>query len=134
MQRLPSVYVTTSPVHGRGVFTYDDIPEGSWIEFCPVIVIPKDHVSKIHETYLHDFYFFWGKNEEEAAIALGFGSIYNHSYTANAEHVPNEVDMSFSVYATRDILAGEEIFINYNGDDDEDSALWFNDENTVKER
>ncbi len=125
MQRIPSVYVAPSSIEGRGVFTSSDIEEGSLIEICPVIVIPELEVETIHSTKLHDYYYYWGEEEKEAAIVLGFGSIYNHSFEPNAEVIPYYEDGNFSFYAKRKIIAGEEITVNYNGDSNENELLWF---------
>ncbi len=126
MQRLPFVYVAISPLHGRGVFTAAEIPEGSLIESCPVILLPEDDMKLIHETVLHDYYFYWGEEEKMGAIALGFGSIYNHSDSPNAECLPDAENLTFDFYALRDIKPGEEILTHYLGDPDDKSPLWFN--------
>ncbi len=128
MQRIPSVYVAPSTIQGRGVFTSADIEKGSLIEICPAIIIPEQEVDIIHSTILHDYYYYWGEDEKQAAIVLGFGSIYNHSFTPNAEVIPYYDECQFSYYATCKILAGEEITVNYNGDDEQnDALLWFHD-------
>ena len=36
------------------------------------------------EDDLYNYCFSWGDNYEHTAIALGYGSLYNHSYTPNA--------------------------------------------------
>ena len=47
------------------------------------------------------------------ALALGYGSLYNHSYQPNARYDDQPAGaMTFT--ALRDIRAGEEITINYN--------------------
>lgn len=125
MQRLPFVYFKESPKGGRGVFTSEFIPIGTLIEICPVIVVSNEDRLKIHETHLHDYYFLWDREGKEAAIALGFGSLYNHDFEPNAEYQSNRKDRSIDVYAVRDIEAGEEITFNYNGQRFDDSALWF---------
>ncbi len=128
MQRIPSLFVTTSKVHDRGVFTSADIAKGTLLEVCPVIIIPELEVDIIHSTILHDYYYYWGEEEKEAVIVLGFGSIYNHSYSPNVEAIPDYENKNFDYYALRDIQAGEEIFVNYNGDDSNaKDPLWFED-------
>lgn len=107
------------------MFTSEDIPEGSLLEVCPVIIIPQDQVAAIHKTVLHDYYFLWGPEEKQAAIALGFGSLYNHSFEPNAEYRVDYEQRSFDFYSLRDLEAGEEITVNYNGAEDDRSPLWF---------
>jgi len=125
MQRLPFVYFKESEKGGRGVFTSDFIPIGALIEICPVIVLAEIDLKKIHETHLHDYYFLWKEDGSEAAIALGFGSLYNHAYAANAYYTTNREGQSIDVYASVDIEAGTEITFNYNGANFDHSELWF---------
>ena len=125
MQRLPFIYFNDSPKGGRGVFTSDFIPIGTLIEICPVIVISEKDLPIIHETHLHDYYFLWSDDGKEAAIALGFGSLYNHAYRPNAEYITNRENKSIDVFAIEDILAGAEITFNYNGSPFDEEKLWF---------
>lgn len=125
MQRIPSLYVTQSDIQGRGVFTSSDIGEGTLLEICPVIVIPEKDVKTIHNTALHDYYYYWGEEEKEACIVLGFGSMYNHSSTPNAQCISDYDNKSFNYYTLREIRAGEEVTVNYNGDSGEERSLWF---------
>jgi SET domain-containing protein len=125
MQRIPSLYVAKSRVAGRGVFTSENLPEGCLLEICPVIVIPEEEVHIIHQTVLHDYYYFWGDEEKEAAIILGFGSVYNHSFQPNAECIPDHDRRTFDYYTLRPIAAGEEITVNYHGDGGAEDDLWF---------
>jgi len=129
MQRIPTIYVTESELGGRGVFTYEAISEGALLEICPVLIIPESQVEVIHKTVLHDYYFTWGDTQKQAAIVLGFGSIYNHATLANAKFIMDYEQQSMDFLAIRDIEAGEEITTNYNGLTGDSKPLWF----TVKE-
>ena len=125
MQRVPSLFVAESDLGGRGIFTAAPIPEGSLIEICPVIVIPGDERQLIDKTTIYDYYFLWGEEEEDCAMALGYGSLYNHSFTPNAIY---EADFEFKTmrfFALKDIEAGEEIMVNYNGSPEDKEAVWF---------
>ena len=62
---------------------------------------------------------------EDKALALGYGSLYNHSYTPNARYFTNIENQSIDFYARKDIREGEEIMVNYNGDPEDQSPLWF---------
>ncbi|MEM9991752.1 MAG: SET domain-containing protein [Bacteroidota bacterium] len=125
MQRLPSVYVGPSDLHGRGVFTHSYIPAGTLIEICPAIILPADEVSIIHSTRLHDYYFLWGDTQKEAAIVLGFGSMYNHAEHPNARYIMDYEQQSMDFFATSDIEAGSEILVNYRDDSEAKFQLWF---------
>ncbi len=124
-QILSGIFVAPSPLGGRGVFTSEDIPEGSLIEISPVIVLPARDIPHIHATKLHDYYFIWGKKDRKCAIVLGYGSIYNHSYEPNAEYVPDYENKTLDFFALRDIKAGEEITVNYSGDPEGEKEVWF---------
>ena len=124
-QRLPSIYYGPSEVAGRGVFTYQDIPEGALLEICPVIVVPKSQFQQIHTSVLHDYYFLWGEAEEQCAIALGFGSLYNHSHEPNAFYLVDYEEQYIQFFAKKNIEAGAEIFVTYNGDAREQHQVWF---------
>ena len=126
MQQIQGIYISKG-INGRGVFAGIEIQEGSPIEFCPVIIIPEKEVDAIHHTELHDYYFIWGEEDEQAAIALGYGSLYNHSYTPNADFILDLAEETINFFAIRKIKAGEEITINYHGLPEADDELWFDE-------
>jgi SET domain-containing protein len=68
----------------------------------------------VRQTRLAHYYFEWGDDCQQAAIALGYGSLYNHSYNPNARYVFRESEECLEFIALRDIEPGEEITINYN--------------------
>ena len=107
---------------GRGVFATRRIAAGALIERAPVIVVPAGQWELAEKTVLFDYFFAWG---EHSAIALGYGSLYNHSYQPNARFVKHFSHQVIEFYALRAIEAGEELLINYNVDPDDDSPLWF---------
>ena len=78
------LYVSNVCGKGRGVFSTKTIERGSVIERCPAIVVPARDLDHLRSTVLNNYYFCWGRDQDQAAIALGLGSIYNHSYTPNA--------------------------------------------------
>lgn len=122
--RLPFLYIHETKAKGKSVFTAQVIPNGSSIEICPTILLDAKDCAKIHETKLHDYYFLWG-TDGRCAIALGFGSIYNHSSQANADYEMLLEEELISIKAIRDIEAGEEITINYMDNGEQKSVLWF---------
>lgn len=110
----------------RGVFATEDIKKGELIHEAPVIPYPNREHIHIEKTILADYVFEYGINH--SAVVLGYGSLFNHSYEPNAIYEINFESHSFKFYAQRDIKAGEEILINYNGDVDDKEPLWFNKE------
>ena len=81
-----SLYVAPSPLHGFGVFTDEAFASGDPIEECPVLVIPSPQRELIDRTVFSGYYYEWGQGE--GALALGFGSLYNHSGTPNEKSKP----------------------------------------------
>ncbi len=123
LARQPGLYVAHSPERGRGVYTADAIPAGSTVEICPVIVCPPEDLDHLHATHLHDYYFLW-ENPGETAIALGYGSLYNHAEGSNADYEMDYPGRTLTVRAVTDIGAGEEVTIDYTDGVDR-STLWF---------
>jgi uncharacterized protein len=120
------VIVAPSPGRGRGVFARRRFEPNEIIEICPMIALAEGDVDKLNETGLYDYYFGWGKDGKQAAIALGYGSLYNHSFTPNAAHHKNAANDTMSIVAVRQIAAGEEILICYQtGMQKEQPAMWF---------
>lgn len=102
------------PGKGRGVVADRPFHAGETIERPPVLVIPASEAPLIRDTRLAHYYFEWGDDCKQAAIALGYGSLYNHSYTPNARYEFRETEERLEFIALRDIEPGEEITINYN--------------------
>jgi SET domain-containing protein len=96
----------------RGVLAAKDIKKGQVIERCPVVLMNAKHDSYVDHTALKNYYYEW--NKKYSAVVLGYGSLYNHSYTPNAQYVYNYHKKLMVYRALKDIKKGEEIFINYN--------------------
>ncbi|PFE04712.1 SET domain-containing protein-lysine N-methyltransferase [Bacillus cereus] len=110
----------------RGVFATRDIKKGELLHEAPVISYPNEEHQFIEKTLLADYAFEYGINH--SAILLGYGMLFNHAYKPNATYEINFDNHTFDFYAYKDIKAGEEILINYNGDVDDDELLWFDKE------
>ncbi len=118
------IYISDSsiPNAGRGVFASVDIKKGESIEISPIILIPEDQIRHLKDTELLNYYFKWNN---QAGIALGFGSIYNHSYEPNATYKKDLKNNLLEFVSLRDIKKDEEITVNYNyGDPNDKSPLW----------
>ena len=123
-QSIP-LYIVTDDIKGRSVYAGADITRDSIIEICPVIILPTDDTPLIHKTLLHDYYFLWEEEKNTSAIALGYGSLYNHSDTPNADFVLVYGDNEIHFMALYDIIAGTEICIDYMTGRVGQSSLWF---------
>lgn len=124
------VYISKSkiPNADRGVFARRDIKKGEIIERCPIIEVPKNDTSNLKKSVLVTYFFYFGKNKEQVAIALGFGSIYNHSYKPNAIYKIKPREKTIGFIALDDIKKNDEITFNYYNSSkskDKKSPLWF---------
>jgi len=131
MKKLPTsdnIYIKQSKIlnAGRGVYARGNIKKDEIIENCPIIEVSKHDTSNLKESILVTYFFYFGKNKERLAVALGFGSIYNHSYKPNAKYKIKHKELSIDFIALSDIKKNEEITFNYKqGNPKNKRPLWF---------
>jgi SET domain-containing protein len=118
----PTIEVRLSPGRGRGVFATAVIRQGDVFDRAYALVIPDDQWEHIERSLLVNYCYSWG---DLGALALGAGSLYNHSYTPNARYIKRMDELVIEYLALRDIAPGEEITINYNGTTDDGAPVWF---------
>ena len=122
---LPFLFIAPTSSMGRGVFTSENIEAGTTLEIAPVIVMSREERKLLDQTLLHDYIFEWGVNNNQCCMALGYIPVYNHSYRSNCEYEMDFAEEKISIKAVHFIKAGEELFINYNGDWNDEKLLWF---------
>lgn len=122
---LPCLFIAPTATMGRGVFTHESLEPGTIIEIAPVIVMSGEDRKLLDQTLLHDYIFEWGIHQKECCMALGYISIYNHSYKANCEYEMDYPEALITLKTIRAINKGEELFINYNGTADDEKRVWF---------
>jgi hypothetical protein len=122
---LPFLFISSSRKKGRGVFTSEIIEAQTVIEISPVVVMSNNERILLDQTLLHDYIFEWGEKRNQCCVALGYVSIYNHSYQSNCEYEMEYKEKLISVKTMRSIKAGEELFINYNGGWNDEKKIWF---------
>ena len=120
-----NITLDISPGRGRGVFARRSFEKGAIIERAPVIVVPEKQWPKVATSLLSNYAFDWGEKDEHAAIALGFISIYNHSFTPNAQLEQMLGDMMMELVALKPIQPGAQSTVNYNGDPQNGKPGWF---------
>ena len=125
LRPLVPLTVRHTEERGRGVFADAPIAEGTVIEECPLIVLPAEEVEPTMRTNLGNYAFQWGGTRDQSAIALGYGSLYNHSDDPNALYVRRLEDQVIAFLSIRAIAAGEEITVSYNGGFGDRSPVWF---------
>lgn len=122
---LPSLIIAPTAQMGRGVFTLDPLEKDTLVEISPVIVLTEQDRVLIDQTLLHHYIFEWGDDRKECCVALGYVSIYNHRFESNCEYEMDFESQMIRIKTVRSIAAGEELFINYNGDWNDNAPLWF---------
>jgi SET domain-containing protein len=122
---LSSLTIDTSENRGRGVFTTKNIPAGTVIETSPVIELTTKERKQIEGTKLYHYIFEWGTSRRKAAMALGYISMYNHSFDPNCEYEQDYEAHTMTIRTIRDVKKGEELYFSYNGDPNDKSPLWF---------
>ena len=125
MLHVPGLYIAHSDGRGRGVYTSTELSPGDIIEFCPIVIVPKEDESKIHNSFLHDYYFLSPAPNPQFCIVLGYGSIYNHQAIPNAEIVFDIPNLTIEIHCTVAIESGGEIYIDYTGGIKNAPKLWF---------
>lgn len=113
------VYVARSRRHGRGVFAGRRFRAGEVVERCPVLRVSARDRAVLERTGLRGY--VYQRRRGAGALALGLGSLYNHSSAPNAACELDLDDESLVITALRTIAAGDEITISYG----DESDLWF---------
>jgi uncharacterized protein len=119
----------TGTPKGRGVFASRAIRAGEVVEICPALILEGDGLEL--PLAIRRVLFNWGRLAQTApaaAIALGYGGIYNHANPANMTYGAVPETGCLRYVAARDIAADEELTINYNargGGIESDDDCWF---------
>ncbi|MCL6523920.1 MAG: SET domain-containing protein [Thermoflavifilum sp.] len=121
----PYLYVKKIKGKGRGVFTREDIPPRTVVEVSPVLVFSNKDTRHIDKTILHNYIFLWGIRSTRTCLALGYCSLYNHSYDPNCVYEMDFEKEVMRIITRRKIKKGEELLINYNGDVNDHAPMWF---------
>ncbi|KAG0302274.1 hypothetical protein BGZ97_002421 [Linnemannia gamsii] len=104
---------------GRGVVTTVVIPARTVIDISPILLFPSEEYSTHGQYTQLDHYTYRWKGG--MALALGLGSMFNHSRTPNVGF-QRDFDNGLIRYSTlREIQIGEELCISYGPN------LWFPD-------
>jgi SET domain-containing protein len=122
---LPFLFIAPAAKMGRGVFTSEDIAPGTVVEISPVIVMTNEEKKLLDQTPLHDYIFEWGDDRQQCCMALGYVPVYNHAYQSNCEYEMDYENSYTRIKAVMSIKAGEELLINYNGDWNDATPIWF---------
>lgn len=126
MLHIPTLYLADIAGKGRGIKTGIELSQDDVIEISPIIKIPEGQLAFIDKTIFYDYYFLWEEVGYRGCIALGYGSLYNHSFDANTTISFDYTDSTIKFYAARDIAPHQELCIDYTGEGlMSDDSLWF---------
>jgi SET domain-containing protein len=123
-----TIYVAISSIHGRGVFAQKAIPIGAIIEECPIIKMKLQEMTVRKQMLLNYYAFMIDEQNEYTGIALGYGSLYNHSDNCNATYYFDKEKELMIFEATQNIAKNQEITINYLGPNSDGKSIinWIN--------
>ncbi len=121
----PDIIVAKTKNKGRGVLAKKTIKAKTILEIAPVIVMPGSDRKLLDETLLHDYIFEWGDAKQECCMALGYVPLYNHAYQSNCEYEMDFNKQLITIRTVKDVRAGEELCINYNGEWNNEKKIWF---------
>ncbi|KAG0035174.1 hypothetical protein BGZ81_000095 [Podila clonocystis] len=104
---------------GRGVVTSVPIPARTTIDLSPILLFPtQEYTHHGQFTQLDHYTYRWLGG---MALALGLGSMFNHSKDPNVGFQRDFVNKMIRYSTLRDVAAGEELCISYGPN------LWFPD-------
>lgn len=101
--------VGKSRVHGRGVFSEENVPKGALLCVCPVLLIP--YADPSNDGVLGAYYYEWSKTHY--ALGMGLVPLVNHSYKPNSEVYTVYSRKIMQLYALKNISKGDELLVDY---------------------
>ncbi|RPD77446.1 hypothetical protein L226DRAFT_544086 [Lentinus tigrinus ALCF2SS1-7] len=103
---------------GRGVYACREIPAQTLIEVSPVLLFTAtEYEAHGKHTALDHYTFVW--RDGRMALALGLGSLFNHSQRPNVSYTIDPATESIRYVTSRKVLPDEELCIFYG------HKLWF---------
>nr|MDO8110499.1 SET domain-containing protein-lysine N-methyltransferase [Candidatus Sigynarchaeota archaeon] len=116
---------------GRGVVAKKAIKKGTVLDIAHCVLLSQKEYDIVEKTIIYDYLFDWetmvngDRTAKTSAIAMSPCEFCNHSYKPNAEYSLSYKDLTITFTTIKNIKAGEEITVNYNGRIDDRSPLWF---------
>lgn len=118
------IYILESkiPNSGKGVFASKNIKKGEIIEVAPILILEFSDFIDTKWNLLFEYYFWM---DDFVVLALGYGSMYNHSPNPNSKYKINSRTKTITFTASKDIKKDEEISFNYKKSLKSKTPLWF---------
>merc|ERR1719272_2577315 len=95
------------------------IERGALVERSPCLRFLRASYEEHAKHTLLEHYLFVDQQNRDMLLALGVGSLFNHSESPNLSYILDSKTDTIRFYTCRAIDAGEELFIFYGED------LWF---------
>ena len=129
----PPTKIYVKPIEGKGlgVFAREPIQTGEIVETCPLFSLGKTPGNKNQDPF-YNYRFAYPREgrhngNQDFVIPWGYGCLYNHSNTPNADWIDHPTEKAFQFIAIQDIKAEEELCINYG-----DSGYWNDGRKDIK--
>jgi SET domain-containing protein len=111
---------TFHPAKGRGLFAKMDIPPSTTIHVAPCIPVMKDEYDIYMKHTVMEHYLFNDVRSGNKLLALGYGSLFNHSNHPNVGYSVNHTLQTIEYRSGFQVISeGTELCISYG------SKLWF---------
>ncbi|OGE18162.1 hypothetical protein A3F00_04100 [Candidatus Daviesbacteria bacterium RIFCSPHIGHO2_12_FULL_37_11] len=107
---------------GKGVFAGENIRKGEVIEVAPILILEFSDFIDTKWNLLFEYYFWM---DDFVVLALGYGSMYNHSENANIEYRILKDEKIIIFTTIKNIKRDEELLFNYSGSFSKKAPLWF---------
>ncbi|WFD43261.1 tRNA-specific adenosine deaminase subunit tad3 [Malassezia psittaci] len=120
--------ICDTPNAGRGVFASKNIARDIVVEVSPVLLFdPTEYRDHGKYTVLDSYTFVWEKREKGStmALALGLGSLFNHSCNPNISYELDKSAHCIRYRTAREISAGDELCISYGP-----GTMWWEEAST----
>jgi SET domain-containing protein len=107
--------VKTTKAMGRGIFATEDIKASTKIHEA-YFIKAKDEEVNLCQTFAK---YVFAYNKKYSVLCLGLGSLFNHSNNPSVEVYfdKNENGEIMEFWTTKDVKAGEQLFISYGGEE-----------------
>lgn len=107
----PYLHIKETSNFGRGLYANRLIDKGTLIEISPLIVLSKHDVKIAKETILNEYWYLY--DEKQCALALGYGSLFNHHHNPNISYKIDKKSNSILFTANTQIIKNQQLFIDY---------------------
>lgn len=128
---LGALSVRKTESSGRGVFTRIPLQAGTIINISHVLLFPPDEYQKYGKyTQLDNYTYIWSKGENGAtmALALGLGSLFNHSFQSpNVSYTFDREKETIRYTLMKNVDAETELCISYGS-----GKMWWESNDQVQ--